>query len=291
MKKRLIWGILGLILIYLTLWMVPAGRAPEAKWLSQVPKLAVIAHGGGEGHGPRDTMEAAFIALSMGADVIELNLWASRDGHLVTIHDPTIDGTTNGEGVVSEMSLAELREFDAGYHFRNEAGEASFRGKGVRIPTLVSYFAAFPQALYVLEIKQAEPRIAGKLCKIIKAAGLEDRVLVGSFLVPELEAFRGACPEVATSLGEGEVKTYVFLDLIGLSNLVSLKASALQVPPKALGITILSKSFIEGAHARGLAVHAWTINDREEMAELVRMGIDGLITDFPDRAVKLRGDR
>ena len=283
--KRVIGIIAGLVLVYLLLALWPGSMAPQSGWHRGMPPVLVMAHATGQGSGPQNTLEAARLALAAGADVIELDVRQSADGHLVVIHDPTIEATTDGSGAIRDLTLEEIQAFDAGAAFRDASGTASFAGKGVVVPTLRAVFEALPQVRYLIEIKPDQPPIEAPLCQLLKEYSLEERNMVGSFHVTALDRFREVCPEVATSLAEAEVETFLYLHLIGLSNLAPLRGSALQVPLEAGGVEILTPSFIEAAHARGLEVHAWTINEPEVMARLVDMGIDGLITDYPERAL------
>ena len=287
--KRAIGIVVGLALIYLVLALWPAGQTPQTAWHRDRPPVLVMAHGTGQGIGPQNTLEAAVRSAQAGADVIELDVHLTADGHLVVIHDPTIEATTNGTGAIGDMTLAEIQAFDAGVAFRDASGAASFAGKGVVVPTLRAVFEALPEARYLIEIKPDDPALERRLCDLVRAYALEARTMVGSFHLTALERFREVCPEVATSMAESEVETFVYLHKIGLANLAPLKGSAVQVPLEASGIKVLTRSLIGVAHARGLEVHAWTINDPEVMERLIGMGIDGLITDYPGRALKVLG--
>ena len=287
--KRAIGIIVGLIALHVALSLWPGGQAPKADWLADGPSVLVMAHGAGQGIGPQNTLEAAMLSAAAGADVIELDVHLTADGHLVVIHDATVEATTNGSGAVAEMTLEEIQAFDAGAAFREASGAASFVGRGVVVPTLEAIFAALPQARYLIEIKPEEPGTSRALCDLVREYALQARVMVGSFHLTALERFRELCPEVATSMAESEVETLVYLHKIGLANLAPLNGSALQMPLEAAGIRILTRSLIKAAHGRGLAVHAWTINDPEVMERLIGLGIDGLITDYPDRALKVLG--
>jgi glycerophosphoryl diester phosphodiesterase len=278
---------LGVFFLLLSLW--PASRAPVTFWHRGAPPVLVIAHGTGQGLGPQNTLEAALLSAEAGADVIELDVHLSVDGHLVVIHDPTIDATTNGTGAVKEMRLKEIQAFNAGVAFSVATGATPFAGGGVVVPTLRAIFEALPVARFLIEIKPEAPGTDQALCTLLREYGLGDQTMVGSFHVAAIKRFRKACPEVATSLAEAEVMTLVYLHKIGFANLAPLRGAAVQVPLKAAGVKIITRSFIDMAHARGLDVHAWTINDPDEMQRLVAMGIDGLVTDYPRRTLSVLG--
>lgn len=274
---------------YLLLSIIPADNAPHAKLLTG-DQFEVMAHGTGQGHGPKNTLEAALIAAKMGASYIEMDVHRSRDDVFVTIHDSTIDATTDGFGRVRDMSLLELQTYDAGHGFKFAKTENNFIGQGVKIPTLESIFTALPKAKYVLEIKPDDATFAEPFCKLLRKNGMQERAIIASFHRAPLDAFRKTCPEIPTSLPQSEVTQFVLLQKLGLSNLVQLYGTALQVPLSNSGITIVTPDFIAAAHKRGLEVHVWTVNDRKTIKWLYELGVDGVITDFPDRALNLAGN-
>ena len=170
----------------------------------------VISHQGGDGLYPGDTLYAFEKSAEMGVDVLELDVHASRDGHLVVIHDETLERTTNGTGLVREKTLAELQELDAGYNWSPERKEESFpyRGQGIVIPTLDEVFQAFPTYRINIEIKQQEPSITESLCKLIRDYNKQDQVLVVSFYDSEIQDFRQHCPEIVTAGGPDAVRNF-----------------------------------------------------------------------------------
>jgi glycerophosphoryl diester phosphodiesterase len=114
-------------------------------------------------------------------------------------------------------------------------------------------------------------------------------VLVASFSATTLGEFRRVCPEVATSAATGEVASFVTLHRAGLAASYSPAMQALQVPEQAGGVRLLTRDFVEAAHGRNLRVHAWTVNAEGDMRRLVEMGVDGIMTDYPDRLLKVLG--
>lgn len=282
--KSLYRGVAIVVGLYFILWAIPNAKAHQADLLKG-DAFEVMAHRAGEGNGPSNTIEAALIAHSMGVDYIEMDVHRSLDGVFVTIHDFTVDETTDGSGAVKDMTLEEIQKLDAGYGFKPQKGDNPFVGKGVMIPSLESVFGALPDAKYNLEIKPDDVSFAAPFCALLRKHGMENQVLVGSFNEDPLVAFRKACPEIPTSLYISEIKQFVYLHKLGLSNLASFNGAALQVPIERDGITIVTPSFIKAAHARGLEVHVWTVNDAETIKWLDEIGADGVITDYPDRAM------
>lgn len=262
------------------------------------PGTAVLAHQGGDDLWPSNTLLAFERAAALGADVLELDVHFTADGQFVVIHDATVDRTTDGTGAVAERALAELRTLDAGYDwqpdepaegFDPEASAPPYRGMGLAIPTLAEVLAAFPNAAVNVEIKQDDPEVARALCSELRSENATDRVMVGSFHAPALRAFRDACPEVATSAAPREVLTFFLLARARLHRIYSPPFEALQVPTEQSGLTVVTPHFVEAAHQRGVDVHVWTIDDVPTMNRLVAMGVDGLITDRPDRALRVLG--
>ena len=241
----------------------------------------VIAHGGGRGLKPNDTLEAALHADQLGADVLEIDIHSSSDGVLVLSHDESVDEMTDGSGLIREKTFAQLQQLDAAAGFDAGAG-ASLQNSGIRIPALDAVFSALPKARYIVELKQQQPSIAEPVCALVRRHGLQQQVLVASFGSAVLEEFRQLCPEVATSLSQPETTWLVLLQKLGLSHLYPVAGVALQVPVESSGIPIVTASFVQDMHDRGLQVQVWTINDEQQMHELIEPGVDGIITDYPD---------
>lgn len=249
----------------------------------------VFAHQGGENLRPSNTMLAFQHAVELGADVLDSDMHMTKDGVLVLIHDQTVNRTTNGSGAIRDLTLAEIRELDAGYHFSPDGGESfPFRGIGLQIPTVEELFQAFPDKRFGIEIKETDPLLAARaFCALIRQYGMQNQVLVSSFSQENMDAFRQECPEVATSATEGEVRLFYILFRLGLVDLLSPKYHSLQVPESSGGIHLLTPGFVAAAHRRGLAVQPWTINEVADMERILALGVDGINTDNPDRLLEL----
>ena len=155
------------------------------------------------------------------------------------------------------------------------------------MPTLDEVFTKFPDRLFNIEIKQAEPSIADPFCQKIREHGLVDQVLVASFSQEALDEFRDICPEVATSTGETDGIRLLVLSKLLLEAVHSPRAQAVQAPEERFGLRVLTPRTINASHNRGMEIHAWTINATDDMQRLLDMGLDGLITDRPDRMIAL----
>lgn len=271
-------------------WSSGAPAADHPFFKKAVSRPLVIAHRGGGGLWPENTLYAFERAAEAGVDVVELDVRVAADGALVVIHDATVDRTTGGSGRVGEMTLGELKRLDAGYRWSPDGGMTfPLRGGGVTVPTLEEVFAALPGMRFVIEPKQGTPSPVKALCRVIGESAAADRVVVGSFSQSVLDEFRRECPSVATSAGPAEVSKFLTMYKAGLGGAYSPAMQALQVPEYAVGVRVLTKEFVEAAHERNLDVHAWTVNEASEMTALLEMGVDGIMTDYPDRLMALVG--
>lgn len=243
--------------------------------------VEIIAHGGGLGHAPPNTILALQRAEAMGADMLEADIQQTRDGTLILRHDDTLDRTTDMTGRIADYDWPELQQADAGA--RTEINGEAFGARGIQIPTLETALAAFPDARWNLEIKNDTPAAALEMCRVLNAALATERVLIASFHDAAMAEFRRACPTVATSMASKEVQTFVIAARLGLSRFVQTPAVAIQIPMSAEGLDLTHPRIIAAAKARGFALHYWTINDPSDLSDLIDAGADGLITDYVDR--------
>ncbi|MEM7328093.1 MAG: glycerophosphodiester phosphodiesterase [Pseudomonadota bacterium] len=285
MKKRLLILLSLFVSGVLALVFWPAPKPISHIYFQAVKEnqTEIIAHGGGLGLAPANTLFALQLAEEMGADVLEVDVQQARDGTLVLRHDDTLDRTTNMTGRVDAYDWSDLRQADAGAGTVIDG--ASFGQRGIAIPKLDDALIAFPEARWVMEIKNDTERAATSICDVIKRRGAEHRVLVGSFHDSALRAFRQACPDVATSMASAEVRNFVIAARMGVSRLLKIEATALQIPVSANGLDLTHPRILAAAKARGLRVQYWTVNDPVEMAALQAAGADGLITDYVDRGL------
>lgn len=251
-------------------------------------KPLVIAHRGGKGIAPENTLAAFQRSKDLGVDVLELDVHANKDGELIVIHDKSVDRTTDGKGLIAEMNLDQIQKFDAGFDWTNDGGKSfPFRGKGIKIPTLREVFENFPEIQINIEPKYETPSPVKPLCDLIREFKRSDSVIVGSFSDEVLEDFRKNCKEVATSASPSEVSGFLARYEVGLSDNYAPKMQALQIPQSIGSLQIVTKEYVEAAHERNLDVHVWTINKTEDMKRLIKIGVDGIMTDYPDRLSNL----
>jgi glycerophosphoryl diester phosphodiesterase len=205
------------------------------------------------------------------------------------MHDETVDRTTDGTGKIEEMTLEQFKSLDAGYDWTVDGGQTyPYRGQGITAATLEELFQAFPDMPMTIEIKLVEDQPVARLfCDMIRQYGMQDKVLVASFHQDAMDEFRATCPEVSTSTTQNEVINFFVRQLLGLDGTYSPVGKALQVPEYQGSLRVLSPRFIAAARDRGLDVHVWTVNDAADMQRMIDLGVDGIITDNPDRLLEV----
>ncbi len=224
-------------------------------------------------------MEAFSRSVAMGYQWIETDLHLTSDGVPVCFHDPTLERTTDGEGEIKELSWSQVRRFDAGYHHL-PGQDYPFRGQGIRVPSLEEVADAFPDLNMVLELKAdhtEEP-----LWALIRRMRLADRVIVASFSdvrVARMEELSGGY--LSTSAGEKEVARLVKAAWLGRP--AQSPRVALQIPMRSRLLPLVTRRTVRAYHRMGLAVHVWTVDRPAQMETLLNRGVDGIMTDRPDR--------
>lgn len=244
----------------------------------------VFGHRGAAGLAPENTIPSFALGLALGADMLELDVHASRDGVVVVFHDPTLERTTNGTGALRERSLYELQELDAGYNFTRDGRDHPYRGHGLRIPTLESVLKDFPLAYCNIEIKQADPPMVAQVVEIIERLDAQHRVLLAAEHDAIMQEIRHLAGDIATSFCTGEVADFIGRVQAGSWEGYHPSGKALQIPPRFNEIELVTTDTVAAAHHRGLEVHVWTINDPDEMKRLLELGVDGIISDLPGLA-------
>jgi glycerophosphoryl diester phosphodiesterase len=251
----------------------------------------IIAHRGGMGLGPENTIETFKRSLAAGADTLDMDIRATKDGRLVVIHDATVDRTTDGTGTVRELNLADIKKLDAGSRRPPGGHVFSVSNRGITVPTVAEVLEAFPHTPLVMEIKDESPETGDLLCGLLARYQRTGSVLVASMHVKVLSEFRRACPGVATSAGPDEVLVFYLLNKVGLTSLFSANMAAFQVPAAIRSCRIATPAFVTAAHRRNIKVEVWTVNDADEMQRLLEAGVDGIFTDFPGKLKSVTGKR
>lgn len=234
--------------------------------------MVAFAHRGGAYHpeieGLENTLAAFEHAVALGYTHLETDVHTTSDGVLLAFHDAVLDRVTDSSGEIAAMTLADVRAARIGDHHQ--------------VPTLAELFDAFPEVRFNIDLKARTA--ATPLATFLEERDAWDRVIVTSFSPAALREFR--------HLGDGrartgahplEVAAYLLLPSARLARLITPgRPVALQIPHTRGPLTVASRGLIRRAHANGLQVHVWTIDDPAEMRQLLDRGVDGLMTDRTD---------
>jgi len=241
--------------------------------LSMISSPIIFAHRGASSYAPENTLAAFDLAYRQKAEAIELDAKLSADEQVVVIHDQTVDRTTQGRGRVKEMSLAALKELDAGSHF-----DVAFKGEP--IPSLDEVFAAFGQLLFInvelTNYASLMDALPDKVAELVKRHKLSRRVMFSSFNPIALLRIHRLLPETPVGL----------LALPGNNGSWARSWPGRIVPYQALhpALSDVTATLVGNCHQRGKRVFVWTVNQVEDMRRLIEMNVDGIFTDDPVRA-------
>jgi len=245
---------------------------------SATESTLVIGHRGGAGAAPENTVEAIRHGIEAGTDAIEFDIHATRDGQIVVIHDDTVERTTDGAGVVEEMNLDELRQLDAGFNFTPDFGRSfPFRGTGIRIPTLDEAVEACEGLPIACEVKTARAGLL--LADWLPGKAVRERMIVGGFeaddVRPAASAARWRCAN------QRDLTPFVLLGKLGIPARLAADITAAMVPLRKGLVRVVTAGFVRRCHEAGIGVHVWTVNAPDKMRQLLELGVDGLISDYP----------
>lgn len=252
----------------------------------------VIAHRGGNGQWPGETMRALREAAKLKVDVLEMDVFLSANGELMLMHDHKVEVTTDGEGKVNKLHSDQLQRLNAGHKWSPDGTSRPFKGVDVaspkfhdlKVPRLEEVLKEFHGARMVIEMKKADKSPAATLGAMIRRHGMTNKVLVASFVGNFMTEFRRLYPEVATSfsLSKGDVKRLISGKKI--SDADTSDPRAIQLPYQ-----LVTENVVRRAHERNIRVHAWTVNKLDDMYMMWNRGVDGIITDYPGPLLALLG--
>lgn len=232
------------------------------------PAFLVIAHRGASSYAPENTLAAFDLALEMGARHIELDVDFTADGHIVVIHDDTVERTTDGSGPVTALTLSALRELDAGAKFA-----AKFAG--ARIPTFDEVLGRYKGRAHIhTEIKGRSPRLAAATADLIRRHGMAQEVTMTSFQYARLEELREHAPELPAG--------WLIRELTGETIARARAIGLAQICPRADTVT---PELVRGLHAEGYTARAWGVGTEALMRVVVEAGADGMTVNFPDKLI------
>jgi len=228
-------------------------------------KPKIIAHRGASAHAPENTMTAFQLALDLGIDGVELDVMLSRDGQVVVIHDDTVDRTTDGTGNVRDLTLAELKKLDA--------------GEGEQVPTLVEVFERFGGRFLInIELKNYTSifdQLPIEVAKLVESFDLVDSLLISSFNPFNIPRFRRRIPDATLGLITlpGKAKNWIWR---------LFRYDALHPH-----FDDVDKVLVSALHARNRQINVWTPDEPEEIQRLAGLGVDGIITNYPQRSLEV----
>ncbi|MEV3859635.1 glycerophosphodiester phosphodiesterase [Streptomyces sp. NPDC050095] len=239
------------------------------------PGPLALAHRGGAADGLENTVAAFRRAVGLGYRYIETDVHATADARLVAFHDETLDRVTDGSGLIADLPWDDVR------HARVAGSEP--------VPLFEELLETFPDVRWNVDVK-AEPALL-PLLDLLERTRAWDRVCVGSFSEERVaRAQRLAGPRLATSYG---TKGVLGLRLRSYGIPAGLRRSAVcaQVPVAQYGVRVVDERFVRAAHARGLQVHVWTVNEEDEMRRLLDLGVDGIVSDHIETLRDVLKDR
>ncbi len=252
----------------------------------------IFAHRGGGGLRPENTLAAFRHAVDLGVDGLELDVHLTRDGVPVISHDPSLDRTTDGAGAIVEQTWEYVRGLDAGYRWTRDGEVFPFRGRGVTVPSLREFLDEDFEVAVSIDIKDHRPQAVTAVDELLSEYRRRAHTIVGSFSAKMVRAYRLRAPEAPTAFTPGETLLLLAAAGLGVPPLRRARRARradryLMVPEFYHGLRVISRKSITHAHAAGAVVGAWTINDAEDMRRMAELGVDILITDFPDVAREL----
>lgn len=254
--------------------------------------IQIIGHRGAAGVAPENTVVSIERAIRGGAQAIEVDVQISADGQLVTMHDDTVDRTTDGTGPVNSLTLEEIRRLDAGYHFTPDRGRSfPYRGTGVGIPTLDEAVAAAGRLPMIIELKR---RAAGEALGVWLRARREAHGDTNRFIVAGFEREKvapAAGPADWRSATRRDLIAFLLLGKLGIGGSLPPHVDAIMLPIRKGPLRLVTGSFVRRAHEQGVGVFVWTVNRPEIMRELFDIGVDGLISDVPARVRRVVAER
>jgi len=245
----------------------------------------VFAHRGGSRLSPENTLAAFDRAVAEGVDGLELDVRLSRDGEVMVCHDARIDRTCDGTGAIAELMASELARVDAGYRFTPGDGTHPLRGRGFAVPTLREVLARYPERPLVVEMKDDTAAMARATVEVVREAGALGRVCLGAFSIAVLRHARRLAPGTASSGSRDEVFRAIVCSRLGWLPPFR-RYQALQVPEQRASIRVVTPRFVRAAHRSGVPVQVWIVDRADDIRRLLEWGVDAVITDRPDVAVK-----
>jgi glycerophosphoryl diester phosphodiesterase len=256
-----------------------------------LPGPWIVAHRGGGGLAPENTLEAFERAAALGVDALEIDVRLTSDQRVVVFHDEDTARLTGAPGTIEGRPLSSVQALDAAFSFSTDGGATHpLRGRGVRIPTFAEALARFPAMRFNVDAKAEDPALAAALAEDVVAARAVDRVCVGSFFDDQAERLGRLLPETARYLPQDAATCHVLNAKSGRSGAGCPAGYDLADLPWHVGeMKVVDAKVVAYFHGRGIPVHVWTVDGEQDMRELLAMGVDGVVTDRPDVLARVLG--
>ncbi len=280
MKKIYIVTIICAFLVIGTFVYYKVNELKYTKAINQSNHIKNISHRGASAYAPEHTIPAYTLGQQLKADYIEIDLQMTKDGHLVAMHDETLNRTTNGTGLVKEHTLEELKQLKADSSFNEKHPNLAKREyENAKVPTLEEVIEVFGhEANYYIETKSPDeyPEMEEKLLEIINHYEIQDKVIIQSFSEESLQKIHNLNVNIplvqllsykkAVQLTELEIKKYKTY-CIGLG----------------MNYKYIDSAYVKRIKKHGLEVHPFTVDNEQDMKKLLLWGVDGMFTNYPDR--------
>jgi len=294
--RYLFYGVISLAFLFALLQYVPPKGIqshPSAFIAGRDRFPLIIAHRGGRGIFPENTLAAFIGARAMGVDGVEFDLHLTRDSEVVVCHDPTIDRTSNGSGTIAQMTYDELKDFNYAYYFKDAEGKNPYLADPQSLPTFDQVLEVVKGMYLIIEIKESGingAMVADRVVERLREEALLDKVLISSFNDEIVTYIQENYPQVKTSSGEKAITRYARLTAMQLGYFYKATDAAMSMPTTEYGVDLRKFNIVQGLKKRNMAVIYWTVNEPEEMKMLIDLKVDGIITDYPDVLKAIKND-
>ncbi len=277
-----------LLIVYIIFTNLIIGSENEGGSYFDCPCPHIIAHQGSSLDLPPNTLEAFQLALDQGADIIELDIWRSKDGTWVVIHDRNLSRITGVNKDITKLTFEEIQLLDAGYNFSDSSGNYLYRNKGYKIPSLEQVFKQFNNEKINIEIKTVSKLGLSDLVQMIKKYQMEKKVLVVSFSYNVIKKFRKISNnQIATAASKSDIMRMIYF---GKLPWYKIRFDAFQMPfysKKVERYGLKNTEWIGKMRSKGMEVHYWTVDNSEDIKKAFSIGAGGVITNKPKIAYDL----
>ena len=270
--------ILVLIIIILSLNLLQFLKAkffpkdkPDYGYFNLIKKPINIGHRGASGHYPENTLLSFNEALKMGAKGLEFDLKITLDNKVVVFHDDNTLRMTEKELNINGVEYNKLKRLNI------------LETDGEKIPLFKEVLNEFPDVPMIIEIKDTGENTVENIADVIKETDSKGQVLLGSFHESTINGLRDALPDVPTVACEREAFLFYILSHFGLAGFLNWNFEGFSIPTRHGKLPVLTPPFIAAARAKGMGLFIWTINNRKTMKKLIKIGVDGIMTDYPDK--------